>query len=315
MEADGPPSELIQATEGAYVLAGAAYWLNGETSKADVWLAKFDQAGRQLGQWTYRNADADNHEGAISVREMPSGGFLMLGSTSGRDKNWVVGAPLLIRVSDDGELEWARQIDGVNGRTRSMIATRGGFAILGHVGDTDEILVIRLDAEGRVLQASTYGGRNEDQGFSIMEDSEGLLVIGGATKSVGQGDWDGLLMGIREDGEIAYCVKIGGAQEDRLKAVQQAEDGQLYVVGESEGMGPGQMDVFLTSGERQAAGLWKDCEGEITRQSIDLQSRGIELIGEKAGVRVRWIPTEQQGGGSLGTGLREAQFPIQSTSP
>jgi hypothetical protein len=310
LEIRAVPTDLVQTQEGTYLLAGAAY-IRGN---ADLSLVKFDQAGNHIWQWTYRSPELNSYEGLISVTELPSGEFLLLGSSSGSSTRWIIGSPLLIRVGANGELQWSRRLDGSTGRVSQMIRFQDGFTILGHVGEEDEILLTRTDAEGNILWTNSYGGRYDDRAFSIIEDSKGLLVIGGATKSAGKGDWDGMLMGVRKNGEIAYCLTIGSADTDWIRSVQEAENDQLFVLGETAGMGPGLRDIFFTTGQSKEGGLWQSCEDEIKVQPIHLQSREIQLIGDRGGIKVRRIPTELQRRPSW-IGLRESGFPVLPEGP
>jgi hypothetical protein len=304
------PTSLIQTEEGSYVLAGAAYMRGND----DLSLVRFDQAGRHIWQWTYRSPDPNSFEGATGMAGLPDGGFMLIGSSSGSSKRWILGSPLLIRVGADGELQRSQRLDGVVGRMRQIIRSQDGFAILGSVGEEDEILLVRTDAEGNLLWANSYGGHDDDKAYSIIEDSRGLFVIGGATKSSGQGDWDGMLMGVRNNGEIAYCLTIGSADTDLIKYVQEAENHQLFVVGDTAGMGPGLLDVFLAAGRSKEGGLWQACEDEIKVLPIDLQPREFQLIGERGGIKVRMVPTALQIR-PWATGLRESEFPVLPESP
>jgi len=304
------PAALIQTQEGAYLLAGAAYYKRGARGDADLFLAKIDQTGKHIWQWTYRSPAHNSYEGANCVAELPDGGFLLLGTSSGSSKKWILGSPLLIRLGADGALQWSRRLDGIIGGLVKMIRFQDGFAVLGRVGEKDDILVVRMDAEGNILWANSYGSRYDDKAFSIIEDSKGLLVIGGATKSSSKDDWDGILMRIRQNGEMASCLTISSVGTDRIRSVQEAENGQLFVLGESAGMGPGLEDIFFTARRNEAGGLWQSCEDEIKTQPLDLHFREIQLIGDRGGIMVRSVPTEHQGR-PLGTGLRESAFPIQ----
>jgi len=301
------PSDMIQAKDGKYILAGVAY-IHGN---ADLSLVKIDPTGKHIWQWTYRVPELNSNEGAISVVELSKGGYLVLGSTSGSDKRWILGSPLLLHLGADGELQRSLRLDGIKGRMSRMIRFQDGFVILGRIGEEDEILVIRTDAEGNILWANSYGGQYEDKAFSINEDSKELLLIGGATKSFGKGDWDGVLLGVTKKGETAYCLTIGSSELDLIRSVKEAENDQLFVLGETAGIGPGMRDIFFTSGRRDEGGLWQSCAKDIKAKPITIQPSKIQLIGDKGGIEVRRVPTEFQGRSS-GIGLRESGFPVLS---
>jgi len=213
---------------------------------------------------------------------------------------------ILTRVSSDGKHQWSKQLDGSTGEIIKIIRLPDGFAILEIIkqkGD-DDIAVIKTDMDGNVVWANLYGSYFEERAYSLMVDSKGVLVVSGGTNSTEKrNEWDGLLMGIDQRGEIEYCLETNRAE---VTDVEEDEDGQLFVLGNTfkEQGQPG--DIFFYPGQTKAGGLWQNCNKKLKKKPIELQTREIELKGEKGDLEMREVPT-----GNNVNGVIEREFPIE----
>ena len=295
-------SELIQTKDGAYLLTGTTY----TEKKRELVLMKIDQKGETIWQWRYGSLDPENNEGLRSVIELQDGGFMLFGVASGHNTAWYPGSVMLVRVSPDGELIWSRQLDGFNGTVVQTTKFQDGFAILGidnNDGD-DDIVVIRTDLEGNVAWANLYGGLYEERAYSLIEDSRGMLVVGGAINDTeNYYGLDALLMGIGQRGELGYCLETESAV---LSAVTEDKNGRLFVLGSALELDGGPTNMFFSPGQREAGGLWQDCKKTMKTKPMELQTRKTQLKGEKGDIKFRDIPT-----GNNVNGVIEREFHIE----
>ena len=77
----------------------------------------------------------------------------------------------------------------------SLVETSdGGYAIAGYTGSFgaggDDFWLVKTDAEGNMEWNQTYGGRNNDIAYSLVETSDGGYAIAGCTLSFGAGSHD-----------------------------------------------------------------------------------------------------------------------------
>ncbi len=124
----------------------------------------------------------------LSVLELPDGSFAVAGF-SGSDLSsgglWFVdvdGSVVSSATYPFGNVEDAQFIHDL------VHLSNGGFALLGHHADTSslikrEVYLIRTNTQGDTLWTKTYGGGEDEKGFSIYENNDGSFSILGYTES------------------------------------------------------------------------------------------------------------------------------------
>jgi len=91
----------------------------------------------------------------------------------------------------------------------------------------------------------TFGGSNDDRGWSVQETSDGGFIITGFTLSYGAGYWDVWLIKTDENGNKEWDKTFGGNYNDRGWSVQETSDGGFIITGSTESYGAGDADVWL----------------------------------------------------------------------
>ena len=87
-------------------------------------------------------------------RPAPAGGFFVAANSS------TSGGGQVLRLSDDGDVVWARKLEGLTIELIDASATAdGGLLVCGVVLDEGDFhwAVAKLDSEGELLQAKRYG--------------------------------------------------------------------------------------------------------------------------------------------------------------
>ncbi len=107
-----------------------------------------------------------------------------------------------------GETTWAKTYGGTFSDSALSIqqTSDGGYIVTGDTlsfgaGGYD-FLVIKLDGDGAVTWAKTYGGSSYDAAYSIQQTSDGGYIVTGETLSFGAGDYDLLVIKLDSSGEI-----------------------------------------------------------------------------------------------------------------
>jgi hypothetical protein len=126
------------------------------------------------------------------------GGYAIFGGTAsfgaGGNDAW------LVKTDSSGNMQWNKTYGGTG--TESALYTiqtsDGGYALTGStpsfaVGGVD-IYIIKTDASGNQLWQKTYGGTANEDGYSLIQTSDGRYAIVGQTRSFGYGsstnfDW------------------------------------------------------------------------------------------------------------------------------
>jgi gliding motility-associated-like protein len=203
---------MLQTPNGDFILAGSSHSnISGDKTEnsrgsGDYWVLKINSSGSIIWQKTI---GGDNGDYAKSIVKTADGHY-MIGGTSfsniSGDKNqntisysddvW------LIKLNDNGEQLWQKNIGANNTDTFSQIRTTSdnGY-ILGIMsysgisgaktepskGDRD-YWIVKLDSNGNFEWDKTVGGSSLDQPQSIVESKDGGYVTVGWSRSDISGD-------------------------------------------------------------------------------------------------------------------------------
>lgn len=237
-----------ETSDGGYIIAGYTY--SERLFDTDFYLIKTDAKGRTLWERTYGGTDSDK---AYSVRVTPDGGYIVAGYTV---VEWVFGRgeldadAYLIRTDADGDILWEMTYgwERIEWGNSVQTTSDGGYIIAGYTTSTSEgdadVYLIKTDAEGDTLWTETYGGPDDDWGYSVQETADGGYIVGGYAKSFGEGDADIYLIKTDAEGDILWTGIYGGTDDDVGYSVQETADGG-YIVAGSRMYGSGINDVYL----------------------------------------------------------------------
>ncbi|MBK7377902.1 MAG: hypothetical protein IPJ03_02680 [Ignavibacteriales bacterium] len=119
---------------------------------------------------------------------------------------------------------------------RSVIETSdGGIAIVGYTGSFgaggNDLWLIKTNAGGDTLWTKTYGGTNEDFGYSIKQTNDGGFIIGGATYSYGVGGADFYLIRTDSPGDTLWTKTFGGVNDDFCLGLDIIDNGYILAGG------------------------------------------------------------------------------------
>jgi len=187
----GPPLEansIIEISDGGYVIAGRF------GTRGDFWLIKIDELGDM--QWN-RTYGGEKKDVAFSLVETSDGGYALAGFTEsfgqGEEDFW------LVKTDADGIMQWNRTYGGPESEEAySLIQTSdGGYALAGYKQYSDVIIsdflvitrgpdfwVVKTDSNGNVVWNQTYGGKDIERAYSMVEAPDGGYVVAGSSRLV-----------------------------------------------------------------------------------------------------------------------------------
>ncbi len=155
-----------------------------------------------------------------------------------------------------------------------------GYIIVGATksfgaGEND-VFLIKTDSLGDILWAKTYGGANNDCGYSVQETSDGGFIVAGVTASFGAGADDIYLIKTNADGDTLWTKTYGGTDNDVGHSVQLISDEGYIIAGGTSSFGAGADDVWLLKTDSNGDTLWtktfggtnSDC-GHSVQQTLD----------------------------------------------
>jgi hypothetical protein len=183
---------IIPAQDSGYYITGS---INAgfSTGQGKIFLMKVSQKGDSL--WTKTYATGIGY----SLTLTSDGGVAIGGTLQETSNNDII----LLKTDALGNLLWSKVYGGTGYEYgASMIETSdGGFAITGITDSKgagyDDVYLIRTNSAGDLQWDKTYGGSNVDQGYGIVQRSDGGFSVTGLSNSGGSFIY---LNGIAADG-------------------------------------------------------------------------------------------------------------------
>ena len=263
----------------------------------DFHLVKLNQQGEEVWEKYFSGKNHDFLSATVNTQE---GGFLLAGSSysgKGLDKKddskggsdfW------LIRINEFGDELWQKTIgSAADEETRAVIQTTDfGFFVAGNVQNSPkgygskDVLVVRLDKNGKELSQLILGGKGLDEVEKMIPTKDGGALLGiysrsaalagsgktetGSSKTInyqpktsnnfGEGDY--WIVKLSKDGKVEWEKNFGGKGDDHVRTLALTSTGYL-IGGESRSERSGNKSVSIEEG----TDLWL----------ISIDERGEEL--------------------------------------
>jgi hypothetical protein len=262
-----------QTQDGGYIVAGET---NSFGNSDQVYLVKTNASGDTL--WT-RTYGGGNWDDGYFVQQTQDGGYIITGFTNS------FGAGLtdvyLIKTNASGDTLWTKTYGGTDEDRGDCVqqTSDGGYVIAGRTysfGNALQVYLIKTNANGDTLWTKTYGGGNEDVGFSVQQTQDGGYVVAGVTDSYGNG-LQVYLIKTNASGIPLWTRTYGGrtTDYDYGYSVQQTSDTGYIVAGYTTSFGNGEQ-VYLIKTNASGDTLWtrtyggtSDDEGRSVQQTSD----------------------------------------------
>ena len=97
--------------------------------------------------------------------------------------------------------------------------------------------IFLFNVSGQTTFQKTFGGSQEDHGYSVQQTTDNGFVIAGTTKSFGAGNFDYYVIKTNANGDTLWTKTYGGLNTDYGYSIQQTSDGGYIIVGYSNTFG------------------------------------------------------------------------------
>ncbi|RMG18651.1 MAG: caspase family protein, partial [Bacteroidetes bacterium] len=280
------PHDLIETTEGEYVLAGYTQNSRGEKNAL---VFKIDHEGRMLWHHTFGGEDQDEARSIIQTRD---GGFAVCGNTrsfaAAEIDIWV------LRLDSEGEKIWENTVRSQSEEMgRSIVQTQdGGFVIAGYRDMSDkaagedknaDMILVKLNARGKgVWRKKLYGDVGNEVAEAIVETPEGDLVVAGWTQNPATRSMDGMLLKVNHRGNAIWKRTYGRSGRDLLYDLTPTADGGYALIGETADAQGIPSDLWLLRVDEDGRSLWERRLGDTQEEvgfSIDQAFDGGFVLG------------------------------------
>ncbi|WP_415327681.1 T9SS C-terminal target domain-containing protein [Chryseobacterium sp. MMS23-Vi53] len=324
-------SQITTTIDGQYLISGSSIQskkLSAESKQNngyDFHLVKLNQMGEEVWEKYFSGQNHDFLSEAVATQE---GGFLAAGtsySNKGFDKkeDCKGGSDIwLIRINEFGDELWQKTIGGASDEeARAVIQTTDlGFYVAGNIQNSakgygsKDVLIIRLDKNGKELSQLILGGKGLDEVEKMIPTKDGGALLGvysrsnsGGTKrteNFGEGDY--WIIKLTKDGKVEWEKNFGGTGDDHLRTLALTSTGYL-IGGESRSERSGNK----TAGIEEGTDLWlvslNERGEEIWQKSYNFKNRDVLM-----GMSVLHASDDKSSKGILLGGYTQAEGRIEN---
>ncbi len=244
-------NDVKQTSDGGYIFTG--YYGVGVLS--DIFVVKTDASGNLT--WGKRFDNGGNIDKAYSIVEISSGGYALVGQTTGTADCWI------IKLDVTGNIVWEKTYGGFGVDVpKSILNTAdGGFIFVGYSetwgggGSSKDVLLIKTDGNGNEVWSKVYqyGGGTTDVANKIEATTDGGYIITGTIRNIGFGVTDVLLLKIDVNGNVTWSKLYGGPSSEGANNVIQTSDGGYLAGGTTSSWSTGGDDMYFVKTDNTGA--------------------------------------------------------------
>ena len=235
----------VRLNDGNYMIVGYTVSAINQSDNGGK-LLKYDKDGTLLFQKDYGNTafDAlnsivlspDNNVVAVGSRKLEN----IEGFTNKGENDAVIS-----KFDLSGNVIWQKNYGGsAYDYFNSVIAVNGGYIAVGNSTSTDvegltnkgnaDALIVKYDLDGNVLWEKNYGGSADDYFNSVIQVTDGYIVVGESTSTdiaglTNKGNTDAIIVKFDSSGNIVWQKFWGGNNSDSFKSIISVNNGYIAV--------------------------------------------------------------------------------------
>ncbi len=245
---------IAQIDSSHYIIAGYSHSFgNGY----EVYLIKIDQNGDSLWTKTYGGPNDDE---VFDIKRTPSGNLIIAGWTSSYGSG--LRDAYLLHMDSDGDTFWSQTYGGSARDIAFAILPTidDGFILAGETRSSgsglSDLYLVKTNAQGDSLWAKTFGGTEQDFGYSVIETADSGFIAVGFTESYGSGLGDVYVVKTNAFGDSTWTKTFGGSGDDHAFWIQPASDSGYIITGYSSSTGAGGNDVYALKISENGDSIW-----------------------------------------------------------
>jgi len=244
-------NSIIQTPEGGYLFVGQTASMDGDLENINIppykmgWIVKIDSIGTI--EWQ-KMVGGTIYEKLNNVTLTSDNGYIIAGmaTSNGGDvqgNNWFECAWIL-KLNSNTIIEWQKCIgsDTYNQAKDIKQCSDGGYIVAcdkNHdYADNRDGFIVKLSATGTIEWQTEVGGNSDDFLTSIIETSDGGIIVGGTTESwsgdvplPSYGFQDCWIVKLSNSGNIQWQRRFGGNDFDYLRSIEQTNDNGFIFAG------------------------------------------------------------------------------------
>ena len=239
-----------QTADGGYIIAGNTT-PGGDVQQQWVSLTKTDSNGNE--QWS-KTFSESAWNWASSVQQTDDGGYIIAGTTSSNDVNYLYQFYLL-KTDGNGNKQWSKTFTEYDDNWGYSVQQTddGGYIIAGNTGsllgeDPDMCYFIKTNSNGNKQWSKTFGGDDKYTSCSsVQQTNDGGYIIAGDTTPKTVSDWNTDIYLIKTDrnGNKQWSRTFGGSSTDYAISIQQTDDEGYITCGHTNSFGSVELEPYL----------------------------------------------------------------------
>ncbi len=239
---------LVKVNDNHVMVAGSEEHIKFFNSTVLCYLTAININGQEKWVQRYGGGNPDRANSIIKV----DGGFVFAGMTEtwGSDgKNMYV-----VKIDESGKRLWHQAFGyDYDEVVNQVIATHdGGYILVGSTNSDhrklNDVYVVKIDANGNKQWQHHYGGNADEEGFGIVEDDDGYVIVG-YTESTKDRSSDVYLLKIDRNGAVYWKKSYGASGNDVGRAIVKVDDG-FVITGYSQGPISRGRDLYMLKVDR-----------------------------------------------------------------
>lgn len=145
------------------------------------------------------------------------------------------------------------------------------------------LLALTMIVKAQSTFQKTFGGTADEEFNSLQQTTDGGFIIGGYTKSFGNGTEDVFLTKTDANGNISWSRTYYGINEEGSSAVQQTPDGGYITTGYTTSFGVSNSDIYIVKTDAGGTIQWSKTfggsSGEESYSITNTADGGYAIIG------------------------------------
>ena len=222
----------------------------------------------QVGTFT-KMFTSNSYDEGIAAFRMPNKTYRLIANTGA----WGWGSNNIWYIVLDSNANFVRHktmgYGAIDKATAATMDSKGNIYIVGYstsdANNSYQMLLVALDSSGALLYQKYFGGSDWDFGNGISMINDTTLILVGETYSYANQQSNAWVLKVKNSGDIIWSKSFGGSKKEAFYAVDEAKNGDLICVGNSQSYGNGSFDPYMIRSSSNGDSL----ESIILKDSTD----------------------------------------------
>lgn len=173
---------FVPMEDGGFIIAGDVEYTS--SSQKDMFVLRIDSVGNKIWSKNYGTKSRESYTHIIKTND---GGFFISGSS----QNFGTGSDYYgyyVKIDSAGTIQWEKSYNEPKYYScfilNSIRTNDNGFVLVGQISGSNtsggaDCYIVKLDSTGKKIVSYVFGGTNDDFLNSIVEQPNGVLIVGG----------------------------------------------------------------------------------------------------------------------------------------